>query len=320
MDFTEGHLRGLIDGLRSLHDGDRVVGQLIGYGPAAIAALRDFLINGRPESTYQPRARAVEALAGLGAVDALIEFLNTPSRTLDPVVRFAEDAVENIAALELASWHTEEVFTCLYGRLCKRPQRGVIEAIGAFRRPETGRFLIGALEDDVCRLAAIDALRPIASGLHDELAAAATLRLPGSSDERPSSLLRRRAVLSLLAESPDEAGESSWALPLLEEDDPEVVLRAAQIILHANPGCVSSLIARRLVAVLPRADWTLYEDFERLLSSVHEAALPLLRDELQARSRQAPPGFSLDPVAIMKRRVERRVANPGTVPELRQTK
>ncbi|MCC6362257.1 MAG: hypothetical protein IT165_01965 [Bryobacterales bacterium] len=90
----------LVDGLNSLLDGESAVSALIACGPAAIDPLRRFLLEGQPSGVYQPRRWAVDALAGLGAKDILLEAITkagfAPGRevalALDPAASEFYDA------------------------------------------------------------------------------------------------------------------------------------------------------------------------------------------------------------------------------------
>jgi HEAT repeat protein len=126
----DDEIRRAIEELNSLLDGERAVSKLIALGEAAKPALREFLLKGKPRGIYQPRRWAVEALAGLGAKDALLEYLRMSKRIADPVVRMGEEAVENEAARQLGAWRTGEVFEALLDVARERRRAGVLEALG----------------------------------------------------------------------------------------------------------------------------------------------------------------------------------------------
>lgn len=153
--------RRLVAHLDSLHDGDRTVVQIISFGRAAIGPLKSYLFEGKPSGTYQPRQRAIEALAALGANDVLMEYLMWEKQIPDPVARFGEEAVESTAARELAAWRTDDVFELLLAIARGRKLPGVIDALGEFGRTEAIPCLDQALEDDVSRPLAEKAFRKL---------------------------------------------------------------------------------------------------------------------------------------------------------------
>ncbi len=78
-------------------DGDLGVAEAVACGNAAIPALRELLFQGAPSGVFQPRCRAIEALASLNAHSVLIEYLNIlvliegmdGGRRADPAERLA---------------------------------------------------------------------------------------------------------------------------------------------------------------------------------------------------------------------------------------
>jgi hypothetical protein len=147
-----------LDRLKSLHDGDLGVLDVIACGRRAIPALRALLLEGESSGIYHPRCRAVEALAALGARDLLIEFLSSPREVADPVNRTGEEAVISAAARALVDSSDERIFPLLLELAKRQPLAGVIEALGSFRRPEAIACLIAALSEDYGRRAAEAAL------------------------------------------------------------------------------------------------------------------------------------------------------------------
>ena len=190
----------LVEQLEDLHRGHRAAEQLVACGEGAVEPLRDYLINGRPSHIFQPRQWAVQALARLGAWPVLLEYLGLPKDIADPVTRFGEEAVENTAARALADRQTEEVFQVLYRLAGQRLLPGVIEALGAFRRPETVALFITALGDDLCRAAAEQSLRRIGTAALPALRAAARRGKGSRGRETPTETLRRKSAARLLSE------------------------------------------------------------------------------------------------------------------------
>ena len=89
---------------------------------------------------------------------------------------------------------------------------GALEALGEFKRPEAVPYLVKALEDDVCRRSAEDALRKIGLPAEPDLVRAAITPGPSRDAEKPSNLLGRRSAVRLLAEIGISADQ--WRLPL----------------------------------------------------------------------------------------------------------
>src|SRR6266571_4979037 len=144
-DDPDDEIWALIAELQALRHGERTVAKLVACGRRAIGPLQTLLFYGKPSSIYQPRQLAVEALADLGAQDVLMAYLRLPKDIPDAVVRFGEEAVESTAARLLATWRTDDVFTFLLTLARERTRVGLIEALGAFGRPEALPFLAKAL-------------------------------------------------------------------------------------------------------------------------------------------------------------------------------
>jgi HEAT repeat protein len=245
-DYTDEEVRSFVADLESLQGGDLTVSLLVGCGERAIPPLREFLLQGRPRGIFQPRQRAVEALGQLGAKDVLMEYLSQKREIADAVVRFGEEAVKNTAARELARWRTEEVFRFLSNLAQRRILSGLVDALGEFERPEAAPFFVKALEDDVCRPAAENALGKIAPRTKPVLLAA-TRRDPSAENEPPGHLCRRRRVLSILSSVTLTTQEWEQLRPLLKDDDLEVSVLAAQIALDAAPGAEKAEAATLLI-------------------------------------------------------------------------
>jgi len=162
--------------------------------------LREFLLQGKPRGIFQPRQLAVETLAELGARDVLVEYLKQARTITDPVVRFSEAAVESTAARVMARWRTQEVYHTLTNLASTRLLPGLVEALGEFGHVETIPYFLWALGDDECRDAAEQALRKLGDAARPQLIEAIRRPVPSAEEEIPSSRIRRRQVLRILAD------------------------------------------------------------------------------------------------------------------------
>jgi HEAT repeat protein len=274
-------------------------------GDKAIGPLREFLSYGRPSGIYQPRRWAVVVLASLGAKDVLIEYLRREKEIPDPVARFGEEAVENAAARVLAEWRTEDVFQVLMEIGRRRLLAGVVEALGEFERVEAVPILDRALEDDMCRPAAEEALRRIGETARPALVLSAITPLPSAEAESPSSLRRRRSVLGLLAEGGISPQDQAALRPLLSNMDPEIVVRTSQLLAPGAGPEDRSTIAHRLIEVLPSADWFLHQDIEGCLISMFDQAAPAIEREMSRRMALPERERVADPALRVLLRVRR---------------
>jgi len=289
---------------------------LISCGRRAIHPLREFLLHGKPSVVYQPRQRAVEALAGLGAREVLLEYLQQPKEIADAAVRMAEEAVESTAARELARWPSEETFRVLLEIAQERCLPGVLEALGEFRRPEAVPCLAEALGDDVCRRAAEDALRKIGSPAEPDLIRAAITPRPGRDAEAPSSLIRRRSAVGLLAER--GIRKPQWPLlhSLLGEADAEIRIATFRMAARVAGAKDRALATRRIIEALSHADWYVKNEIEKALIDLYDSIRGVVEEEIARRNPPPDTRPVLDPVLNsllqVKRRAER--SQPASMP------
>lgn len=255
----------LVKGLESLIEGDLAVPMLVACGERAVAPLRQLLLHGRPSTIFSGRQRAVKALSELGAWSVLLDYLTALKAIRDPAVRYAEEAVENTAARELAQWQTDEVFAGLMKSLESRTLPGAIEAVAAFGRRGAIPVLIRALEDDVARPAARDALRKLRSLATANLIETVRSPEPSAKNEVPSSLLRRRSALQILGEG--SLTDADWQLLrfLLYQRDPMLAVLAGQIALRIGhePDRERAVVVG--LEALDSNDWTVVAEAEQAL-------------------------------------------------------
>ena len=223
----DSQIRRLVSALDSLGDGELAVDLLVACGERAIAPLEDLLLRGAARTIALPRCRAARALGALGAYKTLLAYFEKCNLPGDPVVLFAEDAVRSTVAHELLQWQSEEVFQTLLRAATQRITIGMIEALGEFQSDETIPLLFKTLEDDLCRNAAMDALRKTPKQTVDyailSLREKTEVSLMGAAASR-----RRRATAALLRTlgiSREEWQEMRGFL--LEDEDAGTVVNAA---------------------------------------------------------------------------------------------
>jgi hypothetical protein len=282
-DYTDEEIRSFVDDLESLPSGDLTVSLLVGCGARAIGPLRDYLLRGRPRGIFQPRQRAVEALAQLGAKDVLIEYLSQKKDIRDAEVRFGEEAVQNTAARSLSEWLTGDVFDLLADLADERQLTGVIETLGKFERPEAGPIFVRALGDDVCHPVAYEALQKIAGRVKALLFAAAKRANPNY--EKPSERQRRQSVVRILAELDLVSEDWEKLRPLLEDEDATVARTVAQIALDRAPQEEREEATRFLIRSLTAAPWFEQMRIQECLARNYAAVERVIEEETARRQK-----------------------------------
>lgn len=239
----------LMSQLDSLLGSAEAAAHLVACGAAAIGPLREFLLHGQPRGVYQPRVWAVRALAGLGADDVLVDYLQRPIVSDDAVGRFGEHTVRSEAAKALASSDLPEVRTLLFDVARRERLPGALEAIASRDPDDAVPILITALEGDFVRDTAQAALRRQGIKVRDALIDAALDEGTGSE----SALRRRRAALGLLEDIGIDAEAWRRLERLLDEEDATLVcaVGALGVALSTDP----ARIARRLLEMLPHVGW-----------------------------------------------------------------
>lgn len=287
--YSETEIRSFVQGLESLPGGDLTVSLLVGCGERAIAPLRQYLLHGQPRGIFQPRQRAVEALAELGAKEVLVEYLSQERHISDFEVRFGEEAVENTAARALARWRTEDVFRFLCALALRRKLHGVVETLGKFERAEAAPLLIDALGDDVCNPAAQEAVRRIADGVKPLLFQAAQRANP--EYEKPSERQRRRSVLRILSELSLTGEDWERLRPLLDDEDRTIARTVAQVAVNVAPAEERARAARFLIHSLHWAPWFEQLQIQDCLKRNYAAVAGVISEEraLRLEAVKGPP-------------------------------
>jgi len=264
-DLSDHRIRELMDQLDSLVDGEAAAARLVACGRAAIEPLRHFVLDSPARGVAEPRCWAVQALAGLGAKDTLIEYLKTDAVTPDPVVRLAEEAVQRAAALALAAWRTDDVFDLLLALVARRPSSGTIEALGEFERRNAVPVLLNVLEDGYYRPWAEVALDRVADRDRDLLIRSALSPMPNADMETESSLRRRRALLQLLRHVQLSSDECHRIAPLIDSADLELAVDAAALAITCGTESDAQRARRRLWTIAPAVPWHLHPDVQALM-------------------------------------------------------
>jgi hypothetical protein len=254
-----------LEKLKALKTGDGGVTDAIVCGRAAIPALRDLLFERNCISIYQPRCRAVEALAALGAYDVLSDFLVASHEVEDPLQRVGEEAVVNAAALALAHLREKSTYELLFELAAHHPLPGVIAALAVFDRGESIPVLIEALAEDDARPIAAAALKRLGPATRMPLVTTAVLTQRLENSESSSSLRRRRAALALLIAIGIDTQHWPVLRHLIEETDEQIVVLACHLCLKSGPGPEKRKAVSRLLALLPQADWKLAFEIEEVL-------------------------------------------------------
>jgi hypothetical protein len=255
-----------IEKLKSLHDGELAVLEVIGCGAAAVPALRELLFARERSGLFDVRRRAVEALAALGAHEVLIDFLQMRQPAADPVERLGDDAVMNAAARAVARRRDDAVFDLLMSLAAIRPLPGVIAGLGEFRRREAIPLLVRALAEDESRRAAAVGLRKLQRAALPALMAAANGETQADPDSE-SGRRQRRSALALI----DEIGgppELWYALtPLMQDRDAALAVLACEIALRRGTRSDKAAAIRQLKRLRAGVDSPLRYEIEQALAS-----------------------------------------------------
>jgi len=286
LDQEEGGIARLVEGLFSLTEGELGVAALVALGDRAVPALRRVLFEGSPSTVYLPRQRLVRTLGELGAFSVLGEYLLRDKNIPDPELRLAEEAVENTAARELGRDQSDESFYILRAVAITRKLPGAIEALSQFRRGAAASVLVGALDSDFCRNAAVEGIRLIYKAAIPYLIESVRSPEPSRTNESPTSLRRRRAALRLLVEQELEASRWPELEFLLHESDEWLQSCAAMIAFRLNS---SEPALHVLLKHLMSADWVLVDEIAQFLWQHLPAARRVITEELSDASASTAP-------------------------------
>ena len=275
----------LIGELDSLTEGEGASARLVQCGPSAIPPLRAFLLEGRPRKIFQPRLRAVKALARLGAKDILVEYLFLTKSIADPEDRFGEETVRSAAARSLSAWPDDDTYRSLLKLSESQTLIGLIEALAEYHRPEAMPYFERALEDDYYRSAAKDAFMKLGEDSRETLVRSAVTPQPDSSCETPSSLRRRRTAVGILSEIGIRAEDWLILRRLIQESDAELVVVASKLGTAFAVKKDRVMMIRRLGRLVSLVPWYLQEDIEGVLTALRVA--PDRIRKMKSRDQQA---------------------------------
>lgn len=293
--------------LDSLKTGAGAVAKLIACGCLAIKPLRQFLLTGEPGVVYQTRRWAVDALAGLGARDVLLEYLKQERDIPDPAVWMGEEAVKSAAAQKLVRWPSEEVIQVLIGIAQERFLPGALEVLGELKILPAVPLLVAALKDDFCRSPAEEALRKIGLPAAPALIQVAITPYPNRESEEPSSLLARRSAVDLLAEV--DVSQEQWGIlrPLLDEADERILITMSRIAAKVEKVKDQTKLFRRLITGLQDADWYVKGEIENALVDGYGTIGKRIEEEI-VRRQMLQPEENPDPVLSALINVQHRAA------------
>jgi hypothetical protein len=136
------------------------------------------------------------------------------------------------------------------------------------------------------------------------------LRLPSPQRESVSSRRRRRSALGLLAEL--GISQKTWRSlrHLMRDEDQRIAAVACNICLNIDATSDIDDAVRRLIDLLPDADWTLLEEIETCLIRHFDKAKHVIAAAVQASEvddRSAEPRA----IAVLRRIMQRAEAASG---------
>ena len=250
--------------LRSFHDGDAALLEVVGLGPDAIPALRDLLFTREPSGLFQSRCRAVEALALLKGFSVLADFLRLRRDPSDPVERLGEDAVKSAAGRALARLREPWVYELLLALANERPLLGILAGVGSFLHDDSIPIFVAALGEDDLRLTAHGILLSFGKTAWSALIAAALDRGEDQRAESESHLRKRRSALVLLLDGGISRRSWSKLRDLMDDRDLQVALLTCELCVEIGSAQDRTKLCRRLNDLRTSADWSARERIDKL--------------------------------------------------------
>lgn len=304
----DAELAKAIGRLKSLHDGDAGLLDVLSCGRRAVPALRQILMTREPSGLYETRRRAVEALAQLRAVDVLEEYLEAPRNISDPVELTGEEAVTNAAARALTRATDPSVVEVLLRLTEGNPLSGVVDALGERGCVAAAPYFMRALGEDFTRPAAEAALRKLGTSVRQALLDGAIGSAAPDSCEPESSRRFRRSALRLYAElAPIPREDWPSIRRLMADADPEIAVTACEVYLGGSQEPASADAVRCLVELIGESNWMLDEEIETCLVDHFDAAGAIVEDA----ARTIEQSGELDAPAARRARGLRRIMLRG---------
>lgn len=231
----------------------KTISRLLPYGNEAVKCLRDALLNGKPSSVYQARQQLVLALSAFHARDVLLEYLRMSQKIENPVVKFAEEAVQSIAARELSQWEDDEIFKFLIDFSINNTRIGVLDALAKFGRTDAIPIFLKALGDDYYRSAAENGLRKIGEVAKIDIINTAITPIIHNGIETPQSIRCRSSALSLLVDL--HISHDDWKVlqKLFKDRNPEIAVKIGLITVSIGNSSDKICSVKQIIKVYSSA-------------------------------------------------------------------
>jgi HEAT repeat protein len=282
-------IRALMRDLDGLLTAEAAATRLVLCGAEAVAPLRHYLLDGRPSQVFQPRRWAVRALAGLGAREALLEFIRCRSEVADPQARLGEEVVLGEAALHLATAADPEVADALLDLADRHAIPAVLEALARLGDRRALPLFVRALEDDFVRPTAERVIAQFGPEARAALIEAAISITPERADESDTSRRRRRSALDLLKAAKIEADAWRRLRRGLEDPDCEIRVKTAALVPARGSRREALAAADVLLASIRGAPWFLEDEIEDALVRIFVSRLPDFERRLGERAAETGP-------------------------------
>ena len=257
-----------IERLKSLHEGDRVFSEMVGFGVEAVPELRALLFEREPSGVYIVRCRAVEALAALKSFETLGDFLRLDREIEDPVERLGEEVVISAAARLIARLHEEWIFELLLDLAKRRGLSGVLAGLGVFKRPESIPLLIRALSEDEVRPTAEAVLQSFGRAARPQLIRAANPSKDRVQSGNETNLRARRSAIWILLDIGVTRRDWSLLRPLMRDEDPRIAILACMAC--AGVGTAADRLDATVCLALLRSsgDWLQRQQIDEIAASL----------------------------------------------------
>jgi HEAT repeat protein len=254
--------------LKSLHEGDRALSEVVSFGVEAVPELRALLFAREPSGLFVPRCRAVEALAALKSFETLGDFLRLDREIEDPVERLGEEVVVSAAARLIAQLQEEWIFELLLDLAKRRGLSGVLTGLGNFKRPESIPLLTRALSEDEVRATAEAVLRSFGRAARPQLIRAANLSKDRLQPRNETNLRARRSAIRTLLDI--GVTRRDWPLlrPLMRDEDPRIAILACLACARVGTAADRLDATARLAPLRTSGDWLQRQQIDEIAASL----------------------------------------------------